>query len=191
MSRDASVRGFSKLRVDSGSWEYHLRVRLDTHLLFCWPWKRMVHFLFFFFMERLASDLRSVPVPYFSSLLYLMCLCRGTFECKHWYILHLWLFRLSFSRFCGNKLACPVCVGFFSSKHADRIRSQLGNCYEWIQSKQLTCWWEHTASARGKFNKSSAETLWTFQLSPSLTWFFFSVFVCWGGCVCISRNIST
>ena len=120
-----------------------------------------------FYMERRAWELRSVSVPYFSSLL-----CHATFECKNWYILHLWMFGLSFSRFCGNTLACPVCVGFFPSKHADRNKSQLGNCCEWIQRKELTCRWEHTAGARSQFYISPTQTLWTFQLSPFLTWFF-------------------
>ena len=65
----------------------------------------------------------------------------------------------------------------FSSKHADRSRSQLRNCREWIHSKQLTYWWEHTANARGQFNKSPTQNLWTFLAN----WLFFTVFVSWGG----------
>ena len=34
---------------------------------------------------------------------------------SYWYMLHLCLFRLPFSRFCGNKLACPTLCWFFQA----------------------------------------------------------------------------
>ena len=129
-----------------------------------------------FYMERRALELRSVSVPYFSSLL-----CHATFECKNWYILHLWMFGLSFSRFCGNTLACPVCVGFFQANMPTETNHSSEIAASEYRANSLPAD-ENTPLVREANSTSHQHRLCEhFNYRHFLLGFFLNVFVRWGG----------
>ena len=77
----------------------------------------------YFYMEHRAWEIRSVPVPYFSSLLW-WCICRvlATDICCIYAC-----FDYRFPDFAEISWLVHF-VLVFSSKHVDRSRSQLRNC---------------------------------------------------------------
>ena len=96
---------------------------------------------------------------------------------SYWYMLYLCLFRLSFSRFCGNKLACPLCVGFFKQtcrqKQVTAQKLLLVNTQQTAYLLMRT----HRWCERPIQQVRPTQNLWTFLTN----WLFFTVFVSWGG----------
>ena len=112
---------------------------------------------------------------YLTSVLY----CDGVFVMGHssvsyWYILHLWLFRLSFSRFCGNKLACPLCVGFY--KQTCRQKQVTAQKLPRVNAQQTAYLLMRTHRWCERPIQQVAY-MWTVLTN----WLFFTVFVNWGG----------
>lgn len=135
----------------------------------------MTHLLLFLHgTSCLRTQIGSCTLLQFSTV---MVSVMGHSSIGYWYILHLWLFRLLFSRFFGNKLACPLCVCFF--KQTCRQKQVTAQKLLRVNTQQTAylLMRTHRWCERPIQQVRPTQNLWTFLTN----WLFFTVFVSWGG----------